>query len=125
MKYDVVRARVAELTESEETKKYDLHSIKACLSGAASLAKPVAERFAEITAGRLVEGYGITEASPVTHANPIYGRAKTGSIGLPITDTECKIVDLEDPDRVVGVGDPGELLIRGPQVMQGYWNRPE
>jgi long-chain acyl-CoA synthetase len=61
----------------------------------------------------------------VTHANPIYGRAKTGSIGLPITDTECKIVDLEDPDRLVGVGEPGELLIRGPQVMQGYWNRPE
>jgi long-chain acyl-CoA synthetase len=61
----------------------------------------------------------------VTHANPIYGRAKVGSIGMPITDTDCKIVDLEDPDRVVGVGEPGELLIRGPQVMQGYWNRPE
>jgi len=113
------------IKDAEETKKYDLRSIKACLSGAASLPKSVAERFASITGGRLVEGYGITEASPVTHANPIYGRAKVGSIGLPITDTECRIVDLEDPDRVVGVGDPGELLIRGPQVMQGYWNRPE
>jgi long-chain acyl-CoA synthetase len=113
------------INEAEETKKYDLRSIKACFSGAASLPKPVAERFAEITGGRLVEGYGITEASPVTHANPIYGRAKVGSIGLPITDTDCKIVDLEDPDRVVGIGEPGELLIRGPQVMQGYWNRPE
>src|SRR3954464_13990794 len=87
------------INDAEETKKYDLHSIKACLSGAASLPKTVAERFASLTGGRLVEGYGITEASPVTHANPIYGRAKTGSIGLPITDTECKIVDLEDPDR--------------------------
>jgi len=113
------------INDAEETKKYDLHSIKACLSGAASLPEPVAERFASITGGRLVEGYGITEASPVTHANPIYGRAKSGSIGLPITDTECKIVDLDDPDRVVGIGEPGELLIRGPQVMQGYWNRPE
>jgi long-chain acyl-CoA synthetase len=113
------------INDAEETKKYDLHSIKACLSGAASLSKSVAERFASITGGRLVEGYGITEASPVTHANPIYGKAKTGSIGLPITDTECKIVDLEDPDRIVNVGEPGELLIRGPQIMQGYWNRPE
>ncbi|MFL5767198.1 MAG: long-chain-fatty-acid--CoA ligase [Actinomycetota bacterium] len=113
------------INDAKETGKYDLHSIKACLSGAASLPKAVAEGFASITGGRLVEGYGITEASPVTHANPIYGRAKTGSIGLPITDTECKIVDLEDPDRVVDVGQPGELLIRGPQVMQGYWNRPE
>src|SRR3954447_22710373 len=113
------------INDAEETKKYDLRSIKACLSGAASLPQRVAERFAEITGGRLVEGYGVTETSPVTHANPIYGRAKTGSIGLPITDTECKIVDLEDPDRVVDVGQPGELLIRGPQVMQGYWNRPE
>ena len=113
------------INDAEETKKYDLHSIKACLSGAASLPASVAEAFASITGGRLVEGYGITEASPVTHANPIYGRAKTGSIGLPITDTECKIVDLDDPDHVVGVGEPGELLIRGPQVMRGYWNRPE
>ncbi|MFL5737878.1 MAG: long-chain-fatty-acid--CoA ligase [Actinomycetota bacterium] len=113
------------INDAEETKKYDLHSIKACLSGAASLSKSVAERFASITSGRLVEGYGITEASPVTHANPIYGKAKTGSIGLPITDTECRILDLEDPDRVVGVGEPGELLIRGPQIMQGYWKRPE
>jgi long-chain acyl-CoA synthetase len=113
------------INDAEETKKYNLRSIKACLSGAASLPKSVAERFAEITGGRLVEGYGVTETSPVTHANPIYGRAKVGSIGLPITDTDCRIVDLEDPDRVVGVDEPGELLIRGPQVMQGYWNRPE
>ncbi|MDP9295920.1 MAG: long-chain fatty acid--CoA ligase [Actinomycetota bacterium] len=113
------------INDAAETKKYDLHSIKACFSGAATLPKSVADRFAEITGGRLVEGYGITEASPVTHANPIYGRSKTGFIGLPITDTDCKIVDLEDPDRLVGIGQPGELLIRGPQVMQGYWNRPE
>lgn len=114
------------LNEAPETRKYDLRSIKACLSGAAPLPLAVAERFREVTGGaRLVEGYGLTECSPVTHANPIYGRAKEGSIGLPLPDTDCKIVDLEDPDRVVPVGQEGELCVRGPQVMLGYWNRPE
>lgn len=114
------------LNEAEESKKYDLRSIKVCLSGAAPLPPTVAEKFATITGGaRLVEGYGLTEASPVTHANPIDGRARPGCIGLPIPDTDCKIVDLEDPDRVVPIGERGELAIMGPQVMMGYWNRPE
>jgi len=114
------------LNEAPETRKYDLRSIKACVSGAAPLPQAVAEKFHEITGGaQLVEGYGLTEASPVTHANPIGGRVRTGTIGLPIPDTDCKIVRLEAPDQEVEPGQPGELCIRGPQVMLGYWNRPD
>ncbi|MGZ5291055.1 MAG: long-chain-fatty-acid--CoA ligase [Actinomycetota bacterium] len=114
------------LNESPLAKKYDLTSVTACISGAAPLPTAVAERFAEITNGAiLVEGYGLTEASPVTHANPLHGLRKPGAIGFPVPDTDCKIVHLEDPERVLGVGERGELCVRGPQVMLGYWNRPE
>ncbi len=114
------------LNDAPETRKFDLRSIKACVSGAAPLPQAVAERFAEITGGaNLVEGYGLTEASPVTHANPVSGGARVGTIGMPIPDTDCKIVDLENPDREVQQGERGELCVRGPQVMLGYWNRPE
>jgi long-chain acyl-CoA synthetase len=114
------------LNESPLVKKFDLRSVKACISGAAPLPTAVAERFAEITGGAvLVEGYGLTEASPVTHANPLKGVRKAGSIGLPVPDTDCKITDLDDPDRELGLGERGELCVRGPQVMLGYWNRPE
>lgn len=113
------------INESEETSKYDLSSIRACFSGAAPLPVAVAEKFEAITGGRLVEGYGLTETSPVTHINPIYGKRKFGSIGLPIPDTDCKIVDLDDPEKEVGPGREGELCIAGPQIMKGYWNRPD
>jgi long-chain acyl-CoA synthetase len=113
------------INESEDTSKYDLSSIRACFSGAAPLPVAVAEKFEAITGGRLVEGYGLTETSPVTHINPIYGKRKFGSIGLPIPDTDCKIVDLDDPEKEVGPGREGELCIAGPQIMQGYWNRPD
>ncbi|MGH2764423.1 MAG: long-chain-fatty-acid--CoA ligase [Actinomycetota bacterium] len=113
------------INESEETKKYDLSSIRACFSGAAPLPVAVAEKFEGITGGRLVEGYGLTETSPVTHINPIYGKRKFGSIGLPIPDTDCKIVDLDDPEKEVPSGQEGELCIAGPQIMKGYWNRPD
>jgi long-chain acyl-CoA synthetase len=114
------------LNESPLTKKFDLRSVKACVSGGAPLPLAVANRFAEITGGaKLVEGYGLTESSPVTHANPLEGPRPEGSIGLPVPDTDCKIVDLDDPDRELGVGERGELCVRGPQVMLGYWNRPE
>ena len=113
------------LNESPLTKKFDLRSVKACISGAAPLPTAVAERFAQITDGaKLVEGYGLTECSPVTHANPL-DAPRAGAIGLPMPDTDCKIVDLEDPDRELPAGERGELCIRGPQVMLGYWNRPE
>lgn len=114
------------LNESEETPKFDLRSVKACISGAAPLPTAVAQKFKQITSGaEVVEGYGLTETSPVTHANPIKGERKEGSIGMTLPDTECKIVSQTDADKVVATGESGELCIRGPQVMKGYWNRPE
>jgi long-chain acyl-CoA synthetase len=80
----------------------------------------VQETFEKLTKGKLVEGYGLSEASPVTHSNPLYGRVKVGSIGLPLPSTEVRIVDLKT-GKPVKAGQIGELLIRGPQVMQGYW----
>ena len=113
------------INEANETKDHDLSSIRACFSGAAPLPVAVAEKFEGITGGRLVEGYGLTETSPVTHINPIYGKRKFGTIGLPIPDTDCKVVDLDDPEKEVPPGQEGELCIAGPQVMKGYWNRPD
>jgi long-chain acyl-CoA synthetase len=113
------------LNEAPQTKDYDLSSVRACLSGAASLPLAVAEKFESITGARVVEGYGLTETSPITHANPIMGKRKEGSIGLPIPDTDCKLMDIGDPTRDAEPGQPGELAISGPQVMLGYWNRPD
>lgn len=105
--------------------KYDLSSIRACISGAAGLPAEVQRRFMELTGARLVEGYGLTEASPVTHANPLYGENRIGTIGLPWPDTDVRIVDVESGERDMPVGEPGEMIIRGPQVMKGYWNMPD
>jgi long-chain acyl-CoA synthetase len=105
--------------------RYDLTSLKAAISGAGPLMKEVQERFESLTRSRIVEGYGLSEASPVTHANPIFGRRKPGTIGLPWPDTDARIVDLETGTRELAAGEAGELVIRGPQVMQGYWNRPD
>jgi long-chain acyl-CoA synthetase len=108
---------------------YDLRSVKACISGAAPLPMDVQEKFGQITGGRLVEGYGLTEAAPVTHCNPIYGQRKAGSIGVPLSDVEAKVVSLEpDTDGTfpeLPQGEEGELVLRAPQVMMGYWNKPE
>jgi long-chain acyl-CoA synthetase len=108
-----------------ELSKYNLKSIQACISGAAGLPVDVQKRFQDITGARLVEGYGLSEASPVTHANPIYGDNRIGTIGLPFPDTECKLMDIETGEKEVAVGEAGELCIRGPQVMKGYWNKPD
>jgi long-chain acyl-CoA synthetase len=113
------------INESPLAPKYDLTSIRACLSGAAPLPLAVAERFEAITGAKVCEGYGLTEASPITHANPIYGKRKEGSVGLPVPDTDCRIVDLDDWTREVEQGREGELAIAGPQLMKGYFNRPE
>src|SRR6266511_2399588 len=113
------------INEGKETPKYDLSSIRYCLSGAAPLPLAVAEKFEKITGSRVVEGYGLTETSPITHANPLEGKRKEGSIGLPVPDADCKLVDLDDPTKEVEPGHEGELDIAGPQVMLGYWNRPE
>jgi long-chain acyl-CoA synthetase len=104
--------------------KYDLRSIKACISGAAGLPGEVQTKFQELTGASLVEGYGLSEASPVTHANPLFGENRTGTIGVPLPDTDCRIVDFESRTRELGPGETGELVISGPQVMKGYWNKP-
>jgi long-chain acyl-CoA synthetase len=104
---------------------HDLSSIKACLSGAAPLPVEVADEFERLSGGRLVEGYGLTETSPVTHANPILGKRKVGTIGMPIPSTLARVTDPDDPGRELRPGRTGELAIKGPQVMRGYWNRPE
>jgi len=104
---------------------HDLASIKACLSGAAPLPMEVAERFERFSGGRLVEGYGLSECSPIALANPIYGKRKAGTIGMPLPDTLARVTDPSDPAKTMPAGEPGELAIKGPQVMLGYWNRPE
>ena len=110
-------------------KRYNLRSVKACLSGGASLPLEVARRFEEITGGHLVEGFGLSECSPVAVANPLIGERRAGSIGLPISNTNVEIVALE-PDAdgnfaLMPAGEEGELIIYGPQVMKGYWNNPD
>ncbi len=106
-------------------RKYNVRSINACISGSAPLPVEVQEAFEKLTKGRLVEGYGLTEASPVTHANPLGGKRKVGSIGVPLPSTEARIVDLASGRREVETGQIGELAVRGPQVMLGYWKNPE
>ncbi len=108
-----------------DVKKYKLASIKTCISGAAALPVEVQTEFQRLTGGRLVEGYGLSEASPVLCANPPWGENRIGTIGLPLPDTELRIVDLETGTRMLGPGEAGELVARGPQVMKGYWNRPQ
>jgi len=108
-----------------EVGKYDLRSINACISGGAALPVEVQKRFGEITGAKLVEGYGLSESSPVTHANPIYGENRIGTIGLPWPDTDARIMDVETGTQEMPVGEIGELVVRGPQVMKGYWNRPD
>jgi long-chain acyl-CoA synthetase len=105
--------------------KTDMTSIKFCFSGAAPLPLEVQEQFEAVTGGVLVEGYGLSETSPISHGNPLEGKRKIGTIGLPVPNTECKLVDVDDPSKEVEPPGPGELCIKGPQVMQGYWNKPE
>lgn len=105
-------------------KKYNLKSIAACISGAGALPVAVAEKFEEITGGKLREGYGLTETTPVTHVNPIYGKYKFGSIGLPLPNTLAGIADPEKP-VFLKPGEIGEIVISGPQVMLGYYKMPE
>ncbi len=122
--YPGVPAMYVAINNYPDLSKYDVSSIKACVSGAAGLPVEVQKRFQELTGARLVEGYGLSEATPVTHANPVFGENRVGTIGLPWPDTEVKIVDSVIGDQVLGVGEEGELCIRGPQVMKGYWNLP-
>ena len=122
--YPGVPAMYVAINNYPDLSKYDVSSLKACISGAAGLPVEVQQRFQELTGARLVEGYGLSEASPVTHANPIFGENRVGTIGVPWPDTEAKIVDADTGEKTLGPGEVGELCVRGPQVMKGYWNMP-
>jgi long-chain acyl-CoA synthetase len=111
--------------QQPDIQKFRIHSIRYCLSGSAPLPLPVAERFRQLTGANILEGYGLSETSPVTHVNPADGERRTGSIGVPLPDTDQRIVDLETGTRVLGVDEVGELCIKGPQVMLGYYHQPE
>lgn len=106
------------------TPNCNLSSLRVCVSGAAALTPEVVRMFEEVSGATLLEGYGLTEASPVTHCNPLIGERKARSVGIPLPDTECKIVDLKNGDEELPLGAAGELIVRGPQVMKGYWQRP-
>src|SRR5438094_1221324 len=115
------------VNNSPLAKKYDLRSIEPCISGSAPLLGETHRRFVELTGAKLVEGYGLTEAAPVTHCNPLFGegKQKIGTIGVPFPDVESKNVDAECGVRGLPPGEPGELILRGPQLMDGYYKRPE
>jgi long-chain acyl-CoA synthetase len=103
----------------------DLSSIRFAISGAMSLPTAVVDQWEAVTGGYLVEGYGMTETSPVAVGNPVGATRRPGTVGVPFPSTEVRIVDPHDPSQDLGTDDPGELLIRGPQVFSGYWHRPD
>jgi len=104
--------------------KYDLSSIKACISGSAPLMRETKEQFEKLTGGKVFEGYGLSEAPTATHCNPLLGVNKTGSIGMPLPDVEVKLISLDDGETEMQLGEIGEIVIHGPQVMKGYHNMP-
>jgi long-chain acyl-CoA synthetase len=122
--YPGVPAMYVAINNHPELDKFDVSSIRACISGAAPLHVAVQQKFQQLTGGRLVEGYGLSEATPVTHANPIFGENRIGTIGLPFPSTDAKIVDADTGERDLAPGEVGELVVRGPQVMKGYWRMP-
>jgi len=115
------------LLERDDLEDYakDLKCIRFCNTGAAPMPPEVLHEFESRTGSVIIEGYGLTEASPVTHVNPIRGERKIGSVGMPLPDTEVRIVDINDHTKILPIGEDGEIIIRGPQVMKGYWNKPE
>ncbi|WP_073152846.1 long-chain-fatty-acid--CoA ligase [Seinonella peptonophila] len=113
----------ASLLRHPQVNKYDLSSIQACISGSAPLDRELQDQFEALTGGILTEGYGLTEASPVTHINLIWDRKRSHTIGLPLPDTDCRVVDPETGTELMP-GQQGELHVKGPQVMKGYWNQP-
>lgn len=118
----------AVLLANPELARFDLTSIRVCISGASPLPPQVQKKFMGITGGFLAEGYGLTEASPVTHCNPVDRTMRTvrlGSIGLPLPDTDAKIFDVETGKKTLEPGETGELVVKGPQIMKGYWRKPE
>jgi len=123
--FPAVPAMYAAIINHPKVKSFDLSSVKRCVSGAAPLPVDTLRRFEELTGAIICEGFGLSETSPVTHSSPLAGRRKPGSIGVPLPDTDAKIVDIETGTQPVPPGETGELVIAGPQVMAGYWNKPE
>ena len=116
----------ASLLQQKSLTQHDLSCIQLCISGSAPLPPDIFHRFQEITGAAILEGYGLTEASPITHINPRdTQKQKTGSIGLPLPGTEACIVDTDKGGAPLPPGEEGEMIVRGPQVMQGYWHKPE
>ncbi len=114
------------INSKPNAKSFNLRSVRACVSGGSALPPAVRKKFMELTGGNLVEGYGLSETSPVTHVNPLRGGVvKEGSIGPPFCATDAKIVDIDDRDRTLPMGETGELAVKGPQVMKGYWRQDE
>jgi long-chain acyl-CoA synthetase len=103
----------------------DVSSVRACFSGSAPIPDEVLQRFEKLTGSVIVEGFGMSETSPVALVNPLEGKRKLGSVGIPVSSTDIRIVDPDDPTKDMPMGEEGELVMRGPQVMQGYWNRPD
>ena len=111
------------ITDFPQVGRYDLHSIRVCLCGASPLPAEVQEGFERLSGVKISEGYGLSEAGPTTHCNPIHGEHPRGSMGLPFPDTEARVVDVETGLRDIPIGEAGELIVRGPQVMRGYWKK--
>jgi long-chain acyl-CoA synthetase len=112
------------INSKPNAKNFNLRSVRACVSGGSALPPAVRKKFMELTGGILVEGYGLSETSPITHVNPLTGAGvKDGSIGPPLSETDAIIVDLDDRDKILPAGEVGELAVKGPQVMKGYWNQ--
>jgi len=121
----LVPAMFGAITRLPDVERYDLRSVKGCFSGSAPLTRDTLERFEQLTGGRIFEGYGLTETTAATHVNPVAGERRIGTVGLPLPDTDARIVSTDDASVTLPVGGEGELLLFGPQVMAGYWNRPE
>jgi len=112
------------INNAPNVRRYNISSVKFCISGAAPLPVEVAEEFEKLTKGRLIEGYGLTEAAPVTHANPFKGQRRVGTIGVPLPNTEARITDLQSGEDLPP-GEVGEIVGRGPSLMAGYFGRPD
>ncbi|MCA9000480.1 MAG: long-chain fatty acid--CoA ligase [Planctomycetes bacterium] len=123
--FPAVPAMFNALNQWKGIDELDLNSLTYCFSGAAPISDSVLQSFEKRTSSRIIEGFGMTETSPVAAANPLSGLRKIGSVGIPLPDTEIRIVNMEDGTSEMPLGEEGEILIGGPQVMQGYWNRPE
>jgi long-chain acyl-CoA synthetase len=120
-----VPAMLDSISNRPGIERHDLSSVAGVFSGSAPLTEDSKRRFEALTGASIFEGYGLTETSPVTHVNPVKGENRIGTVGLPVSDTDARIVDPEDASKVMAPGETGELLLSGPQVMAGYWNRPD